>query len=157
MDGPEGEEHPILGAQMMSCLFDRKRFDWSHVGLRRPDGTTLWFGKWGQLCLFHSRYFAKKLDQGYSRLCVADKLAFVLTPRWLYLPMARWTGELDEYLKNAQRAESDHWKPTGYDARVWHDALKVYMTKWVKEHKDMKADLWTSKDRHARNASGVWQ
>ena len=32
-----------------------------------------------------------------SRLCLADKLAFALTPAWLYLPMAGWTGELREY------------------------------------------------------------
>lgn len=140
MDGREGETHPILGATIMHL------FDW------RKDEVT-----WMHFSLLHSRYYAKSLGLPFSRLCVADKLAFVLTPRWLYMLQARATGELVEYLKNAQRAESDHWKPTGYDANVWHAALKVYMTKWVEEHKDLKADKWTSIDRHARDASGVWQ
>ena len=53
------------------------------------------FGEsWGAFTAAHSRYWAKRNGRQFSRLCVADKLAFVLTPAWLYLPMARATGEL---------------------------------------------------------------
>ena len=136
MDGPEGEEHPRLGASIVGFLFGEK---------------------WHDFCLYHSRYLAKKCGAQFSRLCVADKLAIAITPRWLYLPMVNWTGEIREYLKNAQTAESSHWKPTGYDQRAWHDALVVYMRKWVTEHRDGRVDTWTSTNRQTLNSKGVWE
>lgn len=138
MDGREGETHPILGATIMHW-FDREK-----------DEVT-----WMHLCLLHSRYYAKSLDLAPSQLCFADKLSFALTPRWLYLPMVRATGELTEYLRNAQTAESSNWKPTGFDAKVWHAALCKYMREWVEKHKDGAVDTWTSANRHIRDASGV--
>lgn len=119
MDGPEGEEHVLLGAAIMQFFFGRweKREHWSHIaGDIFDNGYMTSLGPWAQLCLFHSRYFAKKYGFPFSRLCVADKLAFALTPRWLYLPMVRATGELDEYLQRAQKRDSVHWKLPGYDA-----------------------------------------
>lgn len=159
MDGPEGEKHVELGARIMSAFFDRwqPRTDWSHVGIPRPGQATEWFGKWGQFALFHSRYYAKQAGSPPSRLCFADKLSFALTPRWLYLPMVTATGEIDEYLRNAQRPDSKHWKPTGYDKRKWHSQLCEYMIAWVARFKDGDADDWTSLNRHARSDSGVWQ
>ena len=137
MDGVEGEQHPYLGAEILYCI-------------TRSD-------RWFEFCLFHSRYLTKRLGGKPSRLCFADKLSFALTPRWLYLPMTRATGELAEYLKNAQKADSAHWKPTGEDAKLWHAQLCVYMADWVEAHKGGAADTWTSSDRHARTSSGVWQ
>ena len=135
MDGPEGERHVELGAWIMGA-----------------------FGQeWARLSLYHSRYYAKKEGMPFSRLCVADKLAIALTPAWLYLPMVTATGEVHEYLKNAQRFESDHWKPTGYDKRVWYAQLRKYMREWVTAHQGGAADTWTSTDRHAKTDSGVWQ
>lgn len=59
----------------------------------------LLFGEsWAAFTAAHSRYWAKRNGRQFSRLCVADKLAFVLTPAWLYLPMTRATGELFEYM-----------------------------------------------------------
>jgi hypothetical protein len=144
MDGPEGEEHPILGARIMTWLFDREATQMFSDNC----GRSFCLGGWGRFSLLHSRYFAKSIGRGHSRLCVADKLAFCLTPRWLYLPMAKATGELTEYMKNAQKADSAHWKPTGDDARVWHAALNDYMSRWVDEHKDLRADTWIRGDRH---------
>lgn len=151
MDGPEGEEHVVFGARVMQLLFGwmEKRKDWSHVGIVGKNGGRIWLGRWAQFSLFHSRYYAKKHRMPFSKLCVADKLSFVLTPRWLYLPAVRATGELKEYLKNAQRSEGKHWKPTGYDAKAWHTALCKYMREWVEAHKDGAKDTWTSSDRHA--------
>ena len=42
---------------------------------------------------------------------MADKLAFVLTPVWLYLPMAKATGQLAEYMLRAKerQAGSEHF------------------------------------------------
>jgi hypothetical protein len=121
MDGPEGESHPELGATIMRRLFGPA---------------------WGDLCLYHSRYYAKAHGAHPSRLCFADKLACALTPGWLYLPMVSATGEIHEYLQQAQTAESKHWKPTGYDKRAWHTQLRDYMQRWVAEHKDGTPDTW---------------
>jgi hypothetical protein len=41
-----------------------------------------------------------------SRLCLADKLAFAITPAWLYIPMARWTGELAEYMERSKQRQA---------------------------------------------------
>lgn len=106
-------------------------------------------------CVAHSRYLCKRMSLKPSRLCFADKLAFALTPRWLYLPCVRATEELTEYLRNAQTADSSHWKPTGYDAKLWHAQLCTYMRDWVYKHIDGSEDTWTSRDRHARDASRV--
>lgn len=136
MDGPEGERHVELGADFMSIVFG---------------------DEWGDFCRYHSRYYAKAASMQPSRLCFADKLSFALTPWWLYLPMVTATGEIREYLKNAQTADSAHWKPTGYDKRKWHAQLCEYMVDWVMTHITGAEDTWTNADRHARDASGVRQ
>lgn len=87
MDDAEGETHPIPGARIMGFLFGRE---------------------WHDFCLLHSRFYAKKLGRPVSRLCLADKLAICLTPRWLYLPMVRWTGEIHEYMHLASNANGKY-------------------------------------------------
>ena len=152
MDGPEGERHVELGARIMSYLFDRKE---NFYDVRLGDGTRI--GRWGQFSLYHSRYYSKANGAQPSKLCFADKLSFPLTPSWLYLPAVTATGEINEYLKNAQKADSGHWKPTGYDKKLWHRQLCEYMTKWVEEHKNGGQDTWTDANRHPRTDSGVWK
>lgn len=140
MDGPEGESHPEVGAEIMSYLFDKRpRFDSNGYQINK---------EWRDFTLYHSRYYAKKNGNKPSKLCFADKLAFVYTPRWLYLKMVTATGEINEYLKNAQTADSKHWKPTGNDKIVWHEQLCAYMTKWVYEHKNGAVDTWTDASRN---------
>lgn len=141
MDGEEGERHVELGARIMGWLFDRP-------GTGR---------RWHDFTIYHSRYWAKKAGQPPSRLCFADKLSFPLTPAWLYLPLVTLSGEILEYLKNAQKATSAHWTPTGYDKRLWHSQLSRYMTRWVEEHRSGAEDTWTDRDRHAASPSGVWK
>ncbi len=130
MDGPEGEEHPIAGALIMKRLFGQE---------------------WGNFCVYHSRYFAKKRGIPVSRLCFADKLAFALTPRWLYLPMVRATGEIDEYMARARTArQTDHWDTNVETEEQWHDRLCKYMTEWVEIHKNGTEDTWTNGNRNAK-------
>ena len=169
MDGPEGERHPEWGAWVMRRLFDEDRCDgcatFSSISPylmhgvpegpregRYPCTKSL---AWYHFVLYHSRYYSKAQGAQPSRLCFADKLAFALTPWWLYLPLATLTGEINEYLERAQKADSAHWKPTGYDKRRWHQQLCDYMVAWVAEHKDGAQDTWTSADRHALTDSGV--
>jgi len=130
MDGSEGETHVELGARVMSLLFGKS---------------------WGAFTASHSRYWAKKNGRQFSRLCVADKLAFVMTPAWLYLPMARATGELAEYMLRAKerQAGSEHFTAmesaqlNSQDSREWLSGLKSYTRRWIEEHRDGGVDHWT--------------
>jgi hypothetical protein len=144
MDGAEGEEHPYLGAAIMERLFGVEWFDFT---------------------LLHSRYLAKKLGWQPSRLCIADKLAIVLTPAWIYLPLVRLSGEIHEYMARAKmRAESGESRHltqgerslmASSQARAWYAGLQAYMLRWVEEFKDGRADTWTPARREAIDDNGV--
>lgn len=134
MDGPEGELHPYFGANVMKRLFGQKWFDFT---------------------LYHSRFLAKKEGAQFSKLCVADKYAIVLTPSWLYLPMVIATGEIKEYMKDAERNSNGVIKVQP-SPMAWHKGVQAYVYRWVMEHKDMKPDTWTNHNRHA-DANGVWK
>jgi hypothetical protein len=127
MDGPEGERHVEFGANLM------KRFG----------------REWGLFCLLHSRFYAKRMNVGFSRLCVADKLAIALTPAWLYLPMARLSGEINEYIKLADE-RTEQGEPKYASMKVcttteqrWYADVQEYLRRWAWEHKDGKRDTWT--------------
>lgn len=139
MDGEEGEYHPILGARLMAALFDRV----PDLLRRRPqrldytfDRRTFFFGPWGEFALLHSRFFARMLGAPPSRLCYADKFAIVLTPWWVYLPLARLTGELDEYMT---RGRDPHGKyanegQTSESPREWHRQMQNFVRRWVESN-----------------------
>lgn len=122
MDGDEGETHPLLGAKIIRKLFGQE---------------------WGDFCICHSRFYAKRLGKRYSRLCVADKYAIVVTPSWIYLPMVQLTGELREYMdikRESKYYESNFNHATPYD---WHQSIKKYIGAWVVEHKEAdREDSW---------------
>ena len=122
MDGPEGERHPLFGAWIMGRLFG---------------------SEWRDFCLLHSRFLSKKYGQPYSRLCAADKLAIGLTPWWLYLPLARLSGELAEYMQDAgARTPAGNRGP-----QVWYRDVQAYCTAWAQVHRDGKRDEWTGTKR----------
>jgi len=127
MDDNLGETHPETGAKIIEFLFGKE---------------------WGDFCLFHSRHYAKRVGRQPSKLCFADKLAFVYTPKWLYIPMVSWTGEINEYLQNAQKNDNSRWAPTNFDKNKWHSQLKEYFINWVETHKSGADDTWTLK-RHS--------
>lgn len=161
MDGPEGEQHPLAGAAIMGWLFDTK----SMVPTPSLAGRTLgrlleWaFGKgdsitgtmtWRHFTLYHSRYMARRHHAPFSRLCVADKYAVILVPRWLYLLSTRLTGEIHEYMALAPTRNLTG-SPDGTfdmpsqgttDMVVWHRTLSNFMRKWVKDHRDLSQDNW---------------
>jgi hypothetical protein len=163
MDGPEGERHVEFGAAVMHFLFDRprlRRYIESEPGAfsYRQRRT-----RWRDFCLYHSRFYAKRDGRPHSRLCVADKLAIVLTPGWLYLPMARATGEIHEYMDLA-KARTEAGEPKYVSMNIysdrqsqWYANVQEYLRRWVDEHKDGRTDTWTPTQRQARDAHGVWQ
>lgn len=118
MDSQGGEEHPELGANIVRFFF----------------GNT-----WGDFCLFHSRRYAKMKGKAISQLCIADKLATILTPVWLYIPMVKATGEIAEYMKPDTALESEEYLALVKDVtdpHEWFVALKTYMMGVVEKTKD---------------------
>ena len=128
LEGPSGESHVYAGARLMTTLFG---------------------AAWGEWCLRHSRYWVRKDSGMLSRLAAADKLAFVLTPWWLYLPMTQATGELTEYMTVSQErqvgdpsfTESERLLLACGDARSWLFALQDYTRRWVEQNKDRCVSL----------------
>lgn len=159
MDGPEGERHVHWGAQVMGTLFDARR--WDHPWWARPIswlcnrvwGEYAFQHSWFRFCFYHSRFMAKDYQEPVSKLCFADKLALVLTPWWLYLPMVNLTGEIHEYMKLAdtRHAAGEPRIPGKYeginvfsaDQRQWYANVQEYLKHWVAEHMDGGEDTWT--------------
>lgn len=157
MDGPEGELHPYFGAKIMHWLFDKTaksntRRNRTHEKTCRCNECYRWF----YFTLHHSRFLAKKNDAQYSKLCVADKLAIAMTPAWLYLPMVKATGEIKEYMKDAERNSNGELKVQGSEI-TWYKGVQEYVKRWVEEHKEIKEDTWTTKSRERVNENGVWK
>lgn len=76
MDDEEGERHPETGAYLAGRLLGQPYHD---------------------LCLLHSRHYARNAGKTPSSLCWADKMSICFEPWWLYLPRAWASGELYEY------------------------------------------------------------
>lgn len=141
MDGPEGERHVEFGARIMDFLFG-------------PE--------WGNLCRYHSRFYAKKDGVRPSRLCMADKLSIAMTPAWIYLPMTRASGEIHEYMALAKTrnlaGEGNkyvHMNLGTGDQREWYADVQRYVFRWVQEHKDGREDTWTPDTRKPKLDNGV--
>ncbi len=154
IDGTEGERHVEVGARITGGLFD-----WRHIAMqilapRASDGpvTVSWrdkFTYWRDLCLYHSRTYARHNGKPYSRLCVADKFAFVLTPKCLYLPLVKATGELVEYMarwqawKASQRPDSMSTADvTMRPEEEWFYGVKENTRKWVARHRNGESENW---------------
>ncbi len=122
IDGKEGEKHVEFGAGIM------KRF----------------FGDyWGDFCKYHSRYYAKKDHKPFSRLCVADKLGVGITPSWIFLPLAWFSGELEEYKRLSLEPKYTHLNNPYTKGRPWFLKLKQKLCEWAIVHKNGKTDLDT--------------
>jgi hypothetical protein len=130
IDGPEGERHPLWAAKALNRLFGRE---------------------WFYFCLLHSRFYSKRMGLPYSRLCVADKLAITLMPPKVWVRLARWSGEIDEYFAlhadPASKYGDDGWDTS--DAEAWFRQLQVYLRAWVAQHKHDAATDYLSSRRAA--------
>ena len=127
MDGKEGEEHPIVGAEIMHKLFDKKA---KVVDIGR--GRSIYSSAtsdWYDFTLFHSRFYAAVRGAKISKLCVADKYAFGVPPSWLYIMLASWSGEIKEYMTKGRS------KYIWENKKDWYWHIYVTMIKWVNENK----------------------
>jgi hypothetical protein len=132
MDGLEGETHVELGARIMGRLFDRDAFG-------AGDATRY---RWHDFSLYHSRFYAKKAGAPFSRLCVADKLSICLTPEWLYLSLARLSGEIHEYMSRVDTKYSRMGIDRS-DYVKWRRSMCEYIERWCEAHKNGGEDTWT--------------
>lgn len=123
MDGSEGEKH----------------VEWAANVMRR------WFGdEWGDFCLYHSRFYSKRDNRHFSKLCVADKWLIAIEPWWLYLPRATASGEFKEYMQVGRDKSGKYGGiHNEIDAKGWYLGIQKYCRNWVGEHKDMRDDTWT--------------
>lgn len=134
MDDEEGERHPEVGAAIAGWLFDRPLSCKSWNPLKILHDAVLWDhrsnGDYLQLCLFHSRHYARNACQDPSSLCWADKLSIIFEPWWLYLPRAWASGELAEYRKIAAGAG---FIPLTASHREWYRWIKNRLSTLGKE------------------------
>jgi hypothetical protein len=157
LDGAEGERHPEWGAALMSRWFDwcdgKTLLQWWVTkGCDRAWGD-LWRLRWNQTArgevatlswanfvLYHSRFLAKQRGHRYSALCVADKLAILMYPRWLFFALVRASGEIREYMETSMR-RGEH--PERLDEGVWYRKMTQYVERWVREHRALGEDRMT--------------
>lgn len=115
MDGPEGEEHPKFGGDVMHILFGPH---------------------WGVFTETHSRFYAKRYELPVSALCYADKLSITFTPEWLYLLTVNLTGEIHEYMDHARAGATGRYRHEYLSVtsqRAWLRSVKSYLTTWVNQ------------------------
>jgi hypothetical protein len=143
MDGPEGETHPVLGAVIMNWLFDKECEDHAgntfNMAQSRSWTSCKHCNKWYFFTLYHSRFYAKSQDAQISKLCIADKYAFCIPPRWLYLLLASASGEIWEYMYRNESHDGSK--------KDWYRNVYYSMVEYVAAHKDKLNDTVTEK-RH---------
>lgn len=92
LDGEEGEKHPEWAAK------------WAAKNLDVPRHKKLWHTPRGyehlheyhDLCLYHSRHYAKNHNAEPSKLCWVDKYCIKYDPWWFYLARVCLSGEIKE-------------------------------------------------------------
>jgi hypothetical protein len=157
IDGPDGEDHVLLGARIMHWLFDRPRVLVFHSFKDGRASTWCHANEtWLDFTQYHSRFWARKDGRHYSRLCPADKLATALQAWWLYIPMTVASGEIFEYMAkqggtagskyNGEPRVTNPEDLAGLSPmRAWHLRMTRYCRAWAYAHKDGAEDTWTPK------------
>jgi hypothetical protein len=124
MDGEEGQTHPEAGALLAGRLcYQLAKLS---QGREYAERNKMEFVK---LCLFHSRYYAKRAEQPVSDLFLPDKLSVLFEPRWFYVLRASLSGEIREYMANAGDRV-----PAGTTRWGWHRWYQGKVVKLLKEY-----------------------
>ena len=114
MDDEAGERHPEWAARWAREHLDIRLLGWFYPSQ----------DEYHDLCLYHSRHYARHTGQEPSRLCWADKYSIVFDPWWMYLPRAWMTGELTEYRRVAAAVGLI---PITASHREWHREMRRIM------------------------------
>lgn len=127
MDGPEGETHPVVGAQIMHRLFDWPRI--KNYPLQKGGYSRDYNYRWLHFTLFHSRFYAKGCSQPTSKLCRADKAVILILPWWIQLGLMNATGEIHEYMKG----QNGRTTGIGRTQREWLSDVRLCLEQNLKE------------------------
>jgi len=114
MDGKEGERHPEWAANLALFYLDNNR---NLIKCVHKNSTTYY-----NLCLYHSRHYARLHNSEPSKLCWADKLCYKYDPVWFYTLRAKLSGEIKEYRALPQ---SQNFK--GSDSDWYREQRKLYI------------------------------
>jgi len=112
MDDEAGEQHPEFAAKIAGWLFSNPYYR--------------------DLCLYHSRHYARLHGVEPSLLCWADKLSVKFDPAWLYIPRALASGELWEYRMISDAAGLCPLIATNFE---WYAWVRGFMEKIGKERR----------------------
>ena len=97
LDGEEGERHP----EWAHNFFHKISSIYTKIPTKYYSNDRFWyFERLANLCLYHSRFYAKKFEQEPSKLCWADKYGTTLYGKHLWSFLATISGELKEYMTN---------------------------------------------------------
>ena len=115
MDGEEGEKHPEWAAN-----FSMKHIDKLYRYFPNLERYGIYIYR--NLCLYHSRHYARMYNHEPSKLCWADKLCYKYDPVWFYTLRAKLSGEIKEYRALPQ---SQNFK--GSDSEWYREQRKLYI------------------------------
>ncbi len=146
LDGAEGKLHPWGAARWFSrfdtapaalpwhCFgpfWEKARYNldaWMEpIGGAAMAARHAQVGKWSRFCLLHSRSLARRYRLPVSELCAPDKVAAFLMPRWLYLRLTSWTGELEEYMAEADTPAGREQGISIESPEAWFDSAKAHL------------------------------
>jgi hypothetical protein len=99
MDGKEGQTHPEGGANIAMHL----AYWVARLRGVSYEGAILNALRIYKLSLFHSTYYAQSKNAHVSALYLPDKVCVLFDPPWFYKLRARLSGELAEYVENANK------------------------------------------------------
>lgn len=105
MDGPEGETHPVAGANLACDIV----YYLGRLVYRNGCEALLMAESTRELCLWHSTHYAERQGGVVSELYLPDKVSVLFDPSWFYLLRARLSGELAEYVSNANKKKEGGW------------------------------------------------
>ena len=132
LDGEEGERHPEWADNFFRCLcsiYVKTSMKYLPTKYYSND-YYLQINDLSKLCLYHSRFYAKKFEQEPSKLCWADKRGTILYGKYLWLFLATITGELKEYMTNDKY--EIYYK--GVDKDKWFTEYVKFITPIIQEN-----------------------
>ncbi len=106
--------------------------------------------KWSRFCLLHSRSLARRYGLPVSKLCAPDKIAAFMMPQWLYLTLTRWTGELEEYMAEADTPAGREQNISIESPEAWFDSVKAYLEMGIVAGGDPGVPPTRSENLHAQ-------
>lgn len=134
MDGKEGQTHPEGGAKIAWYLVY-----WACRLLGYSVSDCLDYADTAHdICLCHSTHYAQAKALSVSSLYLPDKVCVLFDPPWFYKLRARLSGELAEYVDNANEKMESDWGPF-YSADSWLNWYRSRMQMKAKAHLEKHA------------------